>query len=165
MNPSASRWRGKELFLDTNLLILYIVGSIDPDLIGRHKRTNQFIPEDFRLLQGVICRFPRIVTTPNILTEVSNLLDQTEERTSRALHAVLGALIKAETFDERYVRGLDAASIQEFQRLGVTDSSVLFLAGEKQLLVLTEDIHLYLALCRRGIEALNFNHVREAGWQ
>jgi hypothetical protein len=158
------RWRGRELFLDTNLLILYIVGSIDPDLIGRHKRTNQFIPEDYRLLQSVIRRFPRIVTTPNILTEVSNLLDQTEERISQALHAVLGALIKAEAFDERYVRSLDAVSIHEFQRLGVTDSSVLFLAKEK-LLVLTEDVHLYLALSHRGIEVLNFNHVREVGWQ
>jgi hypothetical protein len=83
---------------------------------------------------------------------------------SRALHAVLGALINAETFDERYVRSLDAASVHEFQRLGVTDSSVLFLAKEK-LLVLTEDIHLYLALSHRGVEALNFNHVREVGWQ
>lgn len=165
MRPLPVGWQSRELLLDTNLLILYIVGSIDPKLIGKHKRTNQFIPEDFRLLQSVVRRFPRIVTTPNILTEVSNLLDQTEERISQALHAVLGALIKAETFGERYVRGLDAVSIQEFHRLGVTDASVLFLAGKEQLLVLTEDIHLYLALSRRGIEALNFNHVREAGWQ
>ena len=164
MRPFPMRWRGRELFLDTNLLILYIVGSIDPELIRRHKRTNQFTPADYRLLQSVIRRFPRVVTTPNILTEVSNLLDQIGERTSQALHAVLSALIKTEKFDERYVRSLDAISITEFHRLGVADSSVLFLAQER-FLVLTDDIRLYLALSRRGIEVLNFNHVREVGWQ
>ena len=164
MRSLPARWRGRNLLLDTNLLILYIVGSIDPKLIGRHKRTNQFIPEDYRVLKELLRRFPRIVTTPNILTEVSNLLDQTVDRTARALQSILAALIEAQAFDERYVRSLDAITIQEFPRLGMADSSVIFLAQEKHLVV-TEDIHLYLALSHRGVETLNFNHVREAGWQ
>ncbi len=104
------------------------------------------------------------MTTPNILTEVSNLLDQTVDRTAQALQSILAALIKTQAFDERYVRSLDSITIQEFTRLGVADSSVIFLAQEKHLVV-TDDIHLYLALSHRGIETLNFNHVREAGWQ
>ncbi len=32
-------------------------------------------------------------------------------------------------------------------------------------MVLTDDIHLYLALQRRGLAAVNFNHLREQAWQ
>jgi rRNA-processing protein FCF1 len=164
VRPFPARWRGRELLLDTNLLLLYIVGSIDLKLIGRHKRTDQFIPEDYKVLKELLRRFPRIVTTPNILTEVSNLLDQIGERTAQALQSVLAALIKAEKLDERYVRSLDAITIREFPRLGVTDSSVIFMAQKKSL-ILTEDVHLYRALLQRGVEALNFNHIRELGWR
>ncbi len=32
-------------------------------------------------------------------------------------------------------------------------------------MILTDDIHLYLALQSRGLKAINFNHLREQAWQ
>jgi hypothetical protein len=36
--------------LDTNVLLLHIVGSLDPELLGKIKRTNQFEASDYTLL-------------------------------------------------------------------------------------------------------------------
>lgn len=36
------------LLLDTNLLILYVIGMCDSTRIAKHKRTNQYAADDFR---------------------------------------------------------------------------------------------------------------------
>jgi hypothetical protein len=72
-----ARWRGKKLLVDTNILLLYIVGSLSLDRIARHKRTDTFTVEDYRLLDRVLRQFGGIVVSPDILTEVSNHLGQT----------------------------------------------------------------------------------------
>jgi rRNA-processing protein FCF1 len=154
--------RSKGLIIDTNLLLLYIVGSLDPNLIRKHKRTSQFGIEDFRLLDDFLGQFERFVTTPNVLTEVSNLLSQIGDEVATRLRIRLRALI--EIFQEEYIASTEAAGAEEFQRLGLTDAAILLLSKE-DLLVLTDDIHLYLALQRRGIEAVNFNYIREASWR
>jgi rRNA-processing protein FCF1 len=147
------------VLVDTNILVLYVVGTLDPDLIGKHKRTNKFLPADYRLLDGLLRRFRRIVTTPNVLTEVSNLVDQIGGETGPRLQALLGGLIES-SFEEHYVQSVETVKTDEFHRIGLTDSSILLLAKE-DLLVLTDDIHLYLALVNRGLEAINFDHVRQ----
>jgi rRNA-processing protein FCF1 len=146
------------VLVDTNILVLYIIGTLDPDLIRKHKRTSKFLPTDYRLLDGLLRRFRRIVTTPNVLTEVSNLVDQIGGETGPKLQALLGGLVET-SFEEHYVQSVDASKEEEFQRLGLADSSILLLARE-DLLVLTDDRHLYMALLNRGIEAINFDHVR-----
>jgi rRNA-processing protein FCF1 len=161
LTPPA-RWRGKGLLVDTNILILYAVGRLDPHLIAKHKRTSNFTAEDYRFLKQLLRGFPRLATTPNVLTEVSNLLDQIGGAPRARLQTVLGGLV--EVLDERYVPSIDATRAEEFQRLGLADSSILLLARQ-DFLVLTDDLPLYLALLRRGIDAINFHHVRRAaGW-
>ncbi|PYQ67084.1 MAG: hypothetical protein DMF53_02330 [Acidobacteria bacterium] len=153
--------RGKKLLVDTNILLLYIVGSISPDRIARHKRTDTFTVEDFLLLDRVLRQFGGIVVTPNILTEVSNHLGQTDEKTKTKLWALLGALVPV--FDERHIQSREAVGVAEFSRLGLTDASILA-CPPQDLTILTDDLHLYLALQRRGAEVINFHHLREASW-
>ena len=64
--------RGKSALLDANLLLVYVIGKTDRKLLGRHHHTKQY-EEDFELLEMVVDNFRTIMTTPNILTEVSNL--------------------------------------------------------------------------------------------
>jgi predicted nucleic acid-binding protein len=155
------RGRKKKLLVDTNILLLYIVGSLSLDRIARHKRTDTFTAEDYHLLAGLLRRFGGIVLTPNVLTEVSNLLGQTDERTGAALLAVLGTLVRDS--EERYVESVEAVGTLEFLRRGLTDASILALPME-ELAVLTDDVHLYLALQAKGVEVINFNHLREGVW-
>lgn len=151
----------RKLLVDTNILLLYIVGSLSPDQIARHKRTDTFTIEDYWLLDRQLAKFGGIVVTPNVLTEVSNLLRYTDERTGQVLLAWLGSQVAA--FDEHYVPSHEAIAAAEFSRLGLTDATILS-CPLQDLAVLTDDIHLYLALERRGVEVINFNHLREASW-
>ncbi|HEY0514856.1 MAG TPA: PIN domain-containing protein [Thermoanaerobaculia bacterium] len=157
-----ARWSGKKLLVDTNILLLYIVGSLSPDHIARHKRTDTFTVEDYRLLDRLLRQFSGIVVTPNILTEVSNLLGYTDAKTREKLLLLLRAWMPA--FDEHYVRSHEAVELTEFPRLGLADASVLACMSQG-LTILTDDLHLYLALQRKGGEVINFNHLREATWQ
>lgn len=153
----------KRLLIDTNILLLYVVGSLGLERISRHKRTAKFTIQDFRLLQEVLREFGGIVATPNVLTEVSDLLGQTDKVTRAKLLAVFGGRVIPDT-EELYVQSRMAVEMIEFLRLGLTDATILSLP-KTDLTVLTDDLHLYLALQRRGISAVNFNHLRETGWR
>lgn len=152
----------RKLLVDTNILLLYVIGSLGLDRIARHKRTGKFTAEDYGLFRKELRRFDGIVVTPNILTEVSNLLGHTDGKDREKLLALLGTLILV--FEERYVRSIEAIETAEFLRPGLADASILSLPME-ELVVLTDDLHLYLALQSRGAEVLNFNHLRERSWQ
>lgn len=164
MRSRRRRPQPRHLLVDTNLLILLTVGSFEPGLIGRHKRTHQFTVEDYRLLREYLRRFRTLVTTSNILTEVSNLVDQVGAPISQKLQELLASIIGV--LEEQYVVSRDCCGLEEFRRLGLADASILRLAQDQgDLAVLTDDIHLYLALQKRGLEAVNFNHLREISWQ
>ncbi len=66
-------YRNKGILVDSNLLLLYFLGKYNKSLIQRFKRTNKYVIEDYELLTSVIEFFTRVITTPNILTEISNL--------------------------------------------------------------------------------------------
>jgi hypothetical protein len=63
-------YRGGVL-IDSNLLLLLMIGAIDRDRITTFKRTQKYSSDDFELLQQLVSKFSKIVTTPQILTEVS----------------------------------------------------------------------------------------------
>jgi hypothetical protein len=144
-----------------DILALFIVGSLDPSLIQKHKRTDKFAISDYHLLDDLLREFRRIVTTPNVLTEVSNMISQIGGDTATKLRGMLGSLI--EVFDEQYVPSAEAGRVEEFQRLGLTDAGLLLLKRGGPI-VLTDDRHLYAALQRKGVAALNFNHIRDQAW-
>ena len=56
-------------FIDTNLLVLLVVGSVDRELVDTHPRTQRFTPEDYDRLSGIIDLLKRVFVTPNTLTE------------------------------------------------------------------------------------------------
>lgn len=156
-------WRSRDLLIDANILVLYLVGSLDPSLISKHKRTNQFGVKDYRLLDDVVRQFKKLVATPNVLTEASNMVAQIGgKETVTRLRVVLARIVEA--LDEHYVPSTQASKVEEFRRLGLTDAALLFLAKQDRLLVLTDDRHLYDALQKRGIAAINFHHLREEAW-
>jgi hypothetical protein len=68
-----SRHRARGVFVDSNLLLLFLVGSCEVSLIRRFKRTRQYAEEDYEILVDMLRRFDRIVTSPNVATAVSNL--------------------------------------------------------------------------------------------
>lgn len=146
------------LAIDTNLLVLYVVGTVSRPLITRHKRLKAYTTTDFDLLSEVVVQFDRLVATPNALTETSNLVVQGILDPLRA--NLLGALKRLiDAMDERYCPSIEAASDPEFLSLGVADSAWLG-ALEPAVTLITDDLGLYLAALRRGANVQNFTHMR-----
>jgi hypothetical protein len=153
--------QARRVLLDTNLLLLYLVGSCAPDWILRHKRTASYRIDEFKLLCAILSWVRILVVTPNIMTETSNLARQIGDPERRSEIMKRLAMISQHS-DERYVESanLAAAFPRQFLRLGVTDAGIIDLC-KQGFVVLTDDLSLYLEVERLGGNAVNFQHLRE----
>jgi len=58
----------KGVFIDTNLLVLLLVGLVNPERIISLKRTQDYAVEDFAILRKLVDWFGKpLVTTPHVL--------------------------------------------------------------------------------------------------
>jgi hypothetical protein len=150
----------KGIVIDTNLFILYLIGNYDSKIISKFKRTESYSVEDFYILRRFILSFRKAIITPNIMTEVSNLLESLNRRNNYQLFLFFHKLLKS--LKEEYIESVKAAEIACFQKFGLTDSSIYFLA--KEFLILTDDLPFYHYLETQKLQAINFNHLRSVKW-
>jgi hypothetical protein len=156
-----AKYRTGSLVVDTNLLILYLVGNFNPDRISSFKRTQVYSQEDFYTLKSLVRHFSSVVTTPNILTEVSNLSSSLSQQFEHKIFTPFQKLIASLT--EEYVQSIAASRHESFVRFGLTDSVIWELA-KRDYLVLTDDFPLFGYLQSHRIDAINFNHIRSERW-
>jgi rRNA-processing protein FCF1 len=161
INAVVARYQHKGLLIDTNLLLLYFIGGYDPDRIPKFKRTMAFTVAEFRLLSRFLDVFDKLVTTPNVLTEVSNLSGQLAEDLRTTFYSDFANRIPL--LEEHYVPSVDAKSWAHFNKFGLTDSGIVNLVKDKYL-VLTDDLNLVGYLQNQGIDVINFNHIRSLAW-
>lgn len=148
----------KQIVLDTNLLVLLVVGNTDQKLITKHKRTNVFSPQDYLLLNLFLEDYPRIVVTPHILAETSNLAAQIGGPDKSRILKTLGDFIAAHQELQHHSRSVVNSPC--FVRLGLTDSVILEVLHDG-LPLLTDDFNLYLQALNSNNQAFNFNHLRQ----
>lgn len=145
------------LLIDTNLLVLFAVGSVNRNRIENFKRTRQYTVPDFELLLRVLEFSNPLYTVPHVLAEVSNLTDLAGyERTKvrQLLKETILLLTEAE------ITSTDAAADPVYEDLGLVDAAITAVAREHGCTVLTDDLDLYLMLQRDKLQALNFTHLR-----
>lgn len=155
------KYKNKGILVDTNILLLWIVGHVNRNRISKFNRTEQFLPEDYDLLVKLLNYFGQIITTPNILTEVNSLVNQLgEPERSQGLY-VLGHL--GSRLNELYLKSQEVVQLDRFTKFGLTDCGILKICP-KQYLVLTDDLKLAHYLQTQEVDVLNFNHIRVYGW-
>lgn len=156
------KYRRSGVLVDTNILLAYFVGTFDRALIPKFKRTSAFTVEDYETIVAVLEFFEIRVTTPNILTEVSNLTGHLkDDRRGDYMNTfALGMTL----LKEYYTPSQELSEKSVFKKFGLTDASIMTLAKDKYL-VFTDDLPLYHYLANNGIDALNFNHIRMYNWQ
>jgi hypothetical protein len=157
-----SRYRQKGIMVDTNLLLLFIVGSCDKDRIATFKRTKMYTIEDYDLLIEFVRNFNRLIATPNILTEVSDFLGQLPSDFHQLFFKHFAKNIS--NFKEIFTSSTDIASLDYFGKFGLTDSGIIKDAPNNYF-VLTDDFKLYNYLCFKNIDAINFNYIRMSKWR
>jgi hypothetical protein len=156
-----ARYRHKGLLIDTNLLLLYFVGKNDPERIPRFKRTMAFTIPEFWLLEHFFDVFDKVITTPNVLTEVSNLLGGLPENLHSSFFSDFGTRIPS--LEEHYTSSTSISSSTHFNQFGLTDCGIVELVKDNYL-VLTDDLPLAGYLENRNIDVINFNHLRTFVW-
>ena len=115
-----NKHRANGLLIDTNLLILYLVGRTNQQRIGTFKRTRAYTQEDYHLLEDLIAHFKRIVTTPQILTETSNLTDMSGPELRKVRDRFRDSV---EDADQSITEAKRVVKDQDFLRLGFADSA------------------------------------------
>jgi len=143
------------LILDTNVLLLFLVGIYDIDYLkdcplmtSGNKTYNK---EHFELVEKIIKRFPnKIVITPHIISEM-NMLSRIKIKPENRLNDYFIKLIrKLENYKEHLIALkilLNSVGIIEF---GITDISLIEVAKQKKWLILTDDFNLYRAFEKEG---------------
>jgi hypothetical protein len=153
----------KTLLLDTNLLLLLFIGGKDSSLIKQARTLSAFVEDDYDLLLEVVKNnsFNSLVTTPHIMTEVSNLLGKERDHIRRFGRDAMAEFLCKCT--EHTDSSVNLVSDPEFNRLGLTDVAIA-VASKLPAFVLTVDLDLYLHVSSSGLEAENFNHIRQGSW-
>ena len=158
INLLTSPLRNKTAVIDTNLLLVYLVGCVDPQLIIRFKKTSsRYCAEDFKILDELLNKFSRFITTPNILTEVSNLGGQLSGKNKECFIALLSAFIQKTA--EKYIQSSEISKDNLFIKYGITDRGLLELASTGHLII-TDDFRLSAYCKSLGFHSINFNHLR-----
>ena len=158
-----ARHVGKKILLDSNLLLVLLVGKLDIRLFGSFKRTSAYSLEDYELLEHLVRKFSVLFTTPHILTEVSNLANSLTEQWREDFLRNMAALILCQNckplFEEFWTPVKQLALNPEFITFGLTDASLAQLSSNA--LIITDDFRLSGFLRRKGVSILNFRDLRK----
>lgn len=131
----------KKLIIDTNLLILYVVGSIDnAKQIENSRYLSGFTVRHYDFLLELMSDYDEFYFTPYIATETSNLL-----------HRDFHGWVKTQVFDFLRTLFTDVFKIIHaipqrdtqgftFARYGLTDNSLIHLINDYVILTNDQDI-------------------------
>jgi rRNA-processing protein FCF1 len=148
--------RPKHLLVDTNLLLLLFIGTFDPSRITKFKRTQQFSIQDFDLLVNFLKPF-EVITTPHILTEISNLGGQLSHDFLRAFFTVYAKLVQR--LKEITRDSSEIVRSELFVPFGLTDAAIGLICSDS-IAVLTDDKRLASLLAAKGTQVLSFDALR-----
>lgn len=144
--------RVNQLLLDSSLLLILAIGRLEPRRLGRDARLKAYTPADYELLRAYSAVFPSRVTTPHVLTEVSNHLDMINPS---LLPALTAALRDWSPLRESWTPATKLAARNEYSVIGLTDTAILHAARSKTV-VMTSDRKLWAELVRQRSNALHY---------
>jgi len=119
--------------LDSEALVLFVVGLIDPRRIGTHKKTTLYTVDDFEYLRAILQNASQIVVTPNIITEVDNHLNKEAETSKysyvREIRKFLGASF------EVHEESKEVAADWLMELVGISDTAILRMATKDDYII------------------------------
>jgi predicted nucleic acid-binding protein len=151
----------KRVLLDTNLVVVYLVGALGMGEIEKFKRTRQFTSQDVIILDDLL-NGKEVYTTPHIVAETSNLLDcMSDKNKQEQLKMLLARYV--ELSHEITIPAKEVILTPIYKTLGITDAVLFQLAKEKKLTLITVDFALYNYASKYKVDVINFNHKRVIG--
>lgn len=152
------------LIIDTNVLVVLLIGLYNPVLISKCPKTSDYNSDDFVYIRRLIADTKaNIIVTPHILTEVSNLTFRGilyEPGFSQYINHVVEIIGLAE--EEHTSKSILLGSPKLLAAFGFADLSIIEAAKKLKAAVLTNEGALYDALCKANCPVINIDHVRAA---
>ncbi len=151
------KYRSRGLLLDSNLLLLYLVGSVNPLLVGtgNYNKLSSFTTQQIAILRHLTSLFQRLVTTAHILTEVSNLVGFMHD--AGRLQVFQSFASTLEMISEQEISSYQVARRNEFKYIGLTDSVLAELSS--RFLIVSNDGRMVNLLRDAGLDALKWVEV------
>jgi rRNA-processing protein FCF1 len=155
------------VLVDTNLLLVYLVGLYDitqgHQLVNNFKRTKgKYKSGDFDVLDAFLKNFHVRTTTPHLLTEVCNILDNELNYTARDICLGLIQKVIVDAFHEHYIPAKQLLAEDKVLTYGVADMGIMRSAVAGPYLVLTDDDPLSIYLNKVGVATLSLPEIKYA---
>lgn len=146
------------VLLDTNVLLLLLIGSVNEDLIERCSRLRAYSAGDFRLLRLLLKDAHGFVVTPHVATETWNLAENSlTGEYEKQFKDIFASFLKSAR--ETWVRVSLLAAEDYFKWLGVADAGIARIRRRRPIVV-TDDSRLTRQLERQRALVVNFTHLR-----
>jgi hypothetical protein len=149
----------KSLILDTNLLVLLVLGSVDRERIPDGKRTQEYTVSDWDNLIQFISVFDQIVVSPYILAETSNLADVYTGDMKKLPFLELKNWMEKDEFVEKFIPAKTIVESRFFTQYGLTDACVIEMADDYTA-ILTNDGPLANHARAEGKEVFTIQDIR-----
>lgn len=124
------------ILIDSNSLLVLILGFINPSLINKHSKTSIYDENDFYILLEVIKDVKSLVVLPNIWTEVDNLLNKFNGQYKTQYVQKIIQTIKDTS--EKYIESQSVENNYAFYDLGLTDTLILEYAKKCKMLITSD---------------------------
>lgn len=149
----------KGALIDTNLLAVLLVGMIGKGQVERFKRTQAYTPEDAGGIESILKEFGWACSTPHVLAEMSNLLDWIKGDNRLVVLEALSRFVLNASEEHQAAKYLVQTPV--YFKLGLSDAGLVALSKSRSLVLITADLSLYHYASNLGVQAINFNHLRE----
>jgi hypothetical protein len=153
------------IIVDTNILILFLIGSYDPsfiescDVLNNNNKT--YTIKDFELLKKIFKYFKKVVITPQIIAELSNL-SITKGVHGDKLLPYLKTVIKFLQDAEEHHQKLDCLfgmELSVISRYGFTDMTIFELSKQTKMPILTDELPFYTYSYGK-VPIIKFEHIK-----
>jgi len=126
------------IIIDSNSLIVLLLGSIDENLIASHKTTSIYTKQDYHNLVIIIKDLKNLLVLPNIWTEVDNLLNRFAGHYRWTYLTQIREIMSKTT--EKYLQSTTGSKSPYFDYVGLTDSLILEIAKDCELLITSDSM-------------------------
>lgn len=160
------------IIVDTNILILFLIGNYDPAFINSCEilinNNRKYSINDFKVLKEIFSYFKKLVITPQVIAELSNLSITRKhgiygDKRMSYLQTVINFLKVAE---ERHQKsdclwGMELWVISEY---GFTDMTMFELSKQTKMPILTDDLSFYNYSYEK-VPIIKFEHIINQRYQ
>jgi predicted nucleic acid-binding protein len=147
----------KSALLDTNVLILLIIGNASEAYISRHRRTKEFQRPHYRQLVEILSQYQRLEVPAHVLAEANSLVRQNiDDGMLTDIMVALQRFLSAS--HEASIASLAAATSEVYERLGLTDAVLYELGTTEDRTLITMDGDLFRAAAAKSQKAINLRY-------